>query len=44
MRKSSKCQKYITVVSKTEEKKKDASSFPKRRLQVHQKMVGILKN
>jgi hypothetical protein len=25
------------------DKKKDASSFPKRRLQVHQKMMGILK-
>jgi hypothetical protein len=41
--KNSKVQKYITIVSTTRIRKKKPFELPKRRLQVHQKMVGIFK-
>jgi len=43
MQKTSKCQKYITFILKTKDHTKDPSSFPKRRLQVRKKTMGILK-
>jgi hypothetical protein len=41
--KNSKVPKYITIKSKTKIHQKDPLSFTKRRLQIHKKMVGILK-
>ncbi len=43
MRKAPKCQNTIQLSQKQRSEKKDPLSFPKSRLQVHQKMVGILK-
>jgi hypothetical protein len=34
---------YITLASKQQKPKKDPSTSPKRRLQGHKKMVGVLK-
>jgi hypothetical protein len=41
--KKSKVPKYITIESKTKIHQKDPLNFAKKRLQVHQKMVGIFK-